>query len=395
MTRDEVAGNFVNFDPFRVPSPCYVIDIAKLEENLRVLAELSAKTDAKVLLALKAFSCFAVAELIGGFLHGTAASGLWEARLGRTRFPGAVHTFAPGLKQDHLAEITSLSDHLIFNTLEQWTRFKPGLRMDAGCAFGLRINPRHSEAENTLYDPCAAWSRLGAPIPSLDGADIDGLTGLHIHALCDQGFEPFDRLLTATETKAGSLLERMTWLNLGGGQMITAAGFDRAALIGRLRDLRRRTGLDLYLEPGTAVALNAGALVTQVLDTFWNDGHVAVMDTSATCHMPDVIEAPYIPALLGTETVDRDEDMDPKDDRIVRLGGPTCLAGDVIGTYRFESAPKAGERRLFLDQAYYTMVKATTFNGTPLPAIALWDPRTDDVRVVKQFGYEDFEGRLS
>jgi len=395
MTRDETAGNFANFDPFRVPSPCYVIDIAKLEDNLRILADVSAKSDAKVLLALKAFSCFALADMIGGFLHGTAASGLWEARLGRTRFQGAVHTFAPGLKQDHLAEVQTLSDHLIFNTVGQWKRFKPSLRMNGGCAFGLRINPRHSEAENPLYDPCAAWSRLGSPIPELDGEDLEGLTGFHIHALCDQGFEPFDRLLGATEAKAAGLLERINWLNLGGGQMITAQGFDRAALIGRLRDLRRRTELDLYLEPGTAVALNAGALVTEVLDTFWNDGHVAVMDCSATCHMPDVIEAPYTPALLGTETLDRAEDMDPKDDCVVRVGGPTCLAGDVIGTYRFDKAPKPGERRMFLDQAYYTMVKATTFNGTPLPSIALWDPRSDDVRVVKQFGYEDFESRLS
>ncbi|WP_425404560.1 carboxynorspermidine decarboxylase [Hwanghaeella sp.] len=395
MARDEVAGNFVNFDPFRVPSPCYVIDISKLEDNLRILADVSAKTDAKILLALKAFSCFAVAEMIGGFLHGTAASGLWEARLGRTRFQGAVHTFAPGLKHDHLAEIQTLSDHLIFNTLGQWQRFKPALRRDGDCAFGLRINPRHSEADNPLYDPCAAWSRLGAPIPSLEEQDLDGLTGFHIHALCDQGFDPFDRLLAATEVKAGSLLEQIRWLNLGGGQLITAQGFDRGGLVGRLRDFGRRTGLELYLEPGTAVALNAGVLVTEVLDTFWNDGHVAVMDSSATCHMPDVIEAPYTPALLGTETVEDGVDPDPRDDRVVRVGGPTCLAGDIIGTYRFDKAPKVGERRLFLDQAYYTMVKATTFNGTPLPSIALWDPRSDDVRVVKQFGYEDFEGRLS
>lgn len=395
MSRGEVTGHFADFDPFRVPSPCYVIDIAKLEDNLRILADVSAKTDAKVLLALKAFSCFAVAEMMGGFLHGTAASGLWEARLGRTRFQGDVHTFAPGLKRDHLAEIEALSDHLIFNTLGQWQRFKPQLRSGGDCVFGLRINPRHSEAENPLYDPCAAWSRLGSPIPALEDAALDGITGFHIHALCDQGFEPFDRLLAATEAKAGGLLQRINWLNLGGGQMITAAGFDRAGLIGRLRDFRRRTGLDLYLEPGTAVALNAGALVTEVLDTFWNDGHVAVMDASATCHMPDVIEAPYTPALLGTETVTDAADLNPKDDRVVRVGGPTCLAGDVIGTYRFDTPPKPGERRLFLDQAYYTMVKSTTFNGTPLPSIALWDPRTDDVRVVRQFGYEDFEGRLS
>lgn len=395
MSRAEVAGNFASFDPFRVPSPCYVIDIAKLEDNLRILADIATKTDAKVLLALKAFSCFAVAELIGGFLHGTAASGLWEARLGRSRFQGQVHTFAPGLKQDHLAEIETLSDHLIFNTLGQWRRFKPKLRRAGDCAYGLRINPRHSEAENPLYDPCAPWSRLGSPIPSLEGEDLDGLSGFHVHALCDQGYEPFDRLLAETEAKADRLLQQVKWLNLGGGQLITADGFDRAALIGRLRDFRRRTGLELYLEPGTAVALNAGALVTEVLDTFWNDGHVAVMDSSATCHMPDVIEAPYTPALLGAEAVTDETEADPKDDRVLRVGGPTCLAGDVIGTYRFEAAPKVGERHLFLDQAYYTMVKATTFNGTPLPSIALWDPRSDDVRVVKQFGFEDFEGRLS
>ena len=325
MARDEVAGNFVNFDPFRVPSPCYVIDISKLEDNLRILADVSAKTDAKILLALKAFSCFAVAEMIGGFLHGTAASGLWEARLGRTRFQGAVHTFAPGLKHDHLAEIQTLSDHLIFNTLGQWQRFKPALRRDGDCAFGLRINPRHSEADNPLYDPCAAWSRLGAPIPSLEEQDLDGLTGFHIHALCDQGFDPFDRLLAAMEAKAGSLLEQIRWLNLGGGQLITAQGFDRGGLVGRLRDFGRRTGLELYLEPGTAVALNAGVLVTEVLDTFWNDGHVAVMDSSATCHMPDVIEAPYTPALLGTETVEDGVDPNPRDDRVVHAMSAAIL----------------------------------------------------------------------
>ncbi len=395
MPDSEAGGVFSGFDPARVPSPCYVIDLVKLEENLRILARIAAEAEVEVLLALKAFSCFAVADLIGAYLQGTAASGLWEAKLGRTRFKGAVHTFAPGLKPDHLGEIEDLSDHLIFNSAGQWSRYRDLVSVDGRCAYGLRINPRHSEAETPLYDPCAPWSRLGVPPGQIREDGLAGISGFHLHALCDQGFAPFDRLLSATERTFGEHFGAIDWINLGGGQLLTAGDYPVADLIKRLRSFRTDTGLRTYLEPGTAVALNAGALVTEVLDTGWNEGHFAVVDCSATCHMPDVIEAPYTPEVLGGETISQAGAAEAEDPGVLRLGGPTCLAGDVIGTYRFENGPAVGDRLMVLDQAYYTMVKASTFNGTPLPAIALWDRHGDTVRIVKQFGYETFESRLS
>ena len=395
MTVRDPARVFAGLDPARVPSPCHVVDLAALEDNLRILADIASRAEVEVLLALKAFSCFAVADLVSAYLHGTAASGLWEARLGRTRFGGAVHTFAPGLKPYQLTEILDLSDHLIFNTAGQWRRYRDQVSGAAGCDFGLRINPRHSEAETPLYDPCAAWSRLGVTAGGIGDRDLDGIGGFHVHALCDQGFAPFDRLLAATEAAFGDRFGEIEWLNLGGGQLLTAPDYPVADLVQRLTDFRTRTGLRLILEPGTAVALNAGVLVTEVLDTGWNDGHYAIVDCSATCHMPDVIEAPYTPDILGAETIADATEEERSDPCLVRLGGPTCLAGDVIGTYRFPKPPAVGDRLLIQDQAYYTMVKASTFNGTPLPGIALWDRHADTVSMVREFGYGDFEGRLS
>ena len=395
MTASDSAGAFGALDSARVPTPCYVIDLVRLEDNLRILRCIGQRAGVEVLLALKAFSCFAVADLVSSYLDGTAASGLWEAKLGRTRFGGAVHTFAPGLKDDQLADILVCSDHLIFNTANQWQRYRDRVAGGAGCDFGLRVNPRHSEADIPLYDPCAPWSRLGVPPARIGEAALDGLSGFHVHALCDQGFEPFDRLLAATERAFGAYFPALDWLNLGGGQLLTAPDYPVDALVRRLVDFRGRTGLCLFLEPGTAVALNAGALATEVLDIGWNEGHFAIVDCSATCHMPDVIEAPYTPDVLGAETVTMEEELDAADPCIVRLGGPTCLAGDVIGTYRFPRPPAVGDRLLILDQAYYTMVKSSTFNGTPLPGIALWDRHADTVSIVKEFGYEEFEARLS
>jgi carboxynorspermidine decarboxylase len=386
---------FADFDPTRVPSPCYVIELATLESNLRALRRIADDADVKVLLALKAFACFEVADLIGAYLHGTAASGLWEARLGHERFAGEVHAYVPGLKRNHLAEIQTYADHLIFNSTNQWRRFAPLLSGQARCAYGLRINPRHSEVETPSYDPCAPWSRLGALAQDLTEELLGEISGLHVHALCDQGYEPFDRLLAATESRFGQFFGRIDWVNLGGGQLLTADDYPVERLIDRLCSFRRRWGLEVYLEPGTAVVLNAGALVAEVLDAGWNDGHFAVLDASATCHMPDVIEAPYTPDLLHGARVDAPAELAARDDHIFRLGGPTCLAGDVIGTYRLETQPKAGDRLIFLDQAYYTMVKSTTFNGTQLPAIALWDSRTDELRVIREFGYDAYEGRLA
>lgn len=392
---DGLTGAFGAFDPARVPSPCHVIDLARLEHNLAILQGIGRTAGVKVLLALKAYACFATAGLIGRYLDGTAASGLWEARLGRTRFGGEVHAYVPGLKAAQVDELVRHADHLIFNTPGQWQRFAPLLEPHRrSLGVGLRINPRHSEVETALYDPCAAWSRLGTVAGELDERTLAPFDGLHVHALCDQGYDPFDRLLAAVEAGFSGLFPHVRWLNLGGGQLLTASDYPVEKLAARLADLRVRTGLELYLEPGTAVALGAGALVTELLDTGWNAGRFAVMDASATCHMPDVIEAPYTPDVQGAETVHAPTGDDARDDRVWRLGGPTCLAGDVIGTYRFARPPAPGDRLMILDQAYYTMVKATTFNGTPLPGLALWDSRTDELVVVREFGYETFEDRL-
>lgn len=386
---------FAEFDPTRVPTPCYVIDLTTLEGNLQLLRRIAVGADAKVLLALKAFACFEVADLIGTYLDGTAASGLWEARLGHDRFSGEVHAYVLGLKSSHLEEIQTYADYLIFNSLTQWQRFAPLLHANPSCAYGLRLNPQHSEVEIPAYDPCAAWSRLGALAEDLTAEGLEQVRGFHVHALCDQGYAPFDRLLAATESRFGHFFGHVDWINLGGGQLLTAPDYPVECLIARLCSFRQRSGLEIYLEPGTAVVLNAGALVAEVLDTGWNDGNFAILDTSATCHMPDVIEAPYTPDLLDGISVNSSTELPAQDDSIFRLGGSTCMAGDVIGTYRFKDPPKTGDRLIFLDQAYYTMVKSTTFNGTQLPSIALWDSRSDELRVIREFGYEAFESRLA
>ncbi|WP_419909170.1 carboxynorspermidine decarboxylase [Hoeflea sp.] len=394
--RELSAGpNFQRLDTARLPSPCHVLDLARLEDNLKLLKRVSDESGVEILLALKAFSCFAVAELVAKYLSGTAASGLYEARLGKTRFGGQMHAYAPGLKASDIEEMLALADHLILNSLGQWRRFRERLEQADGVQIGLRINPGHNEVENPLYDPCAPWSRLGVPAGELTPADLDGLSGIHIHALCDHPYDAFDRMLGAVEQNCGHLFGAIEWINLGGGLLITEDGFPVARLISRLKEFRKRTGLTVYLEPGTAIGLHAGGLVSEVLDRSSNVGELAIMDTSATCHMPDVIEAPFTPDVLGAMSLPRDTRAVSGEPDIVRLGGPTCLAGDIIGTYRFDQPPKVGDRLIFLDLGYYTMVKATTFNGTPLPSLALWDSRTDALKVVREFSYADFEGRLS
>jgi carboxynorspermidine decarboxylase len=388
-----MSDSFAAFDATSVPSPCLVLNTARLDANLARLRAVRDGAGVTVLLALKAFSCFAVAERIGRCLDGTAASGLWEARLGATRFQGPVHAYVPGLKDDQVDEIQTYADHLIFNSLGRFRHFQD--RLTGGVGVGLRVNPRHSESAFPIYDPCAPWSRLGMAPDTVAPDDLDGVDGLHVHALCDQGYAPFDRLLSALETRFDKHLDRVDWVNLGGGQLLTADDYPADALIERLADFKARRGVDVYLEPGTAVAYQAGALVCEVLDTGWNDGCFAIVDASATCHMPDVIEAPYTPEVAGAEIVETPTPDDAADACVVRLGGPTCLAGDIIGTYRFAEPPKVGDRLVIRDQGYYTTVKATTFNGTPLPALALWDGRADSAPAVfKTFGYDDFERRL-
>lgn len=379
-------GAFASFDLSRVDTPAFVIDTAALRRNLAVLADVKQRSDARILLALKAFSLWHAAGITQQVLDGTCASGLWEARLAAKHFPGLIETFCPGFKAADLAEIAALSDTIVFNTPHQFARFRELLER-SGETFdvGLRLNPQHSEGEIPKYDPAAPGSRLGFPVDQLREEHLAGLSGLHFHTLCEQGFEPLVRTWRALEPKIGPYLPRLEWLNLGGGHHITRADYDIEGLVSLLCEISERYGVNVYLEPGEAVALDAGILVGEVLDTFVNDGTQAIVDISATCHMPDAIEAPYRPALLG----------EAEEGRQVRLGGPSCLAGDVIGDYRFPGGrPAPGDRFAFLDQAHYSMVKTTTFNGVPLPSIYLWDSETDDLDLVRSFDWTEFERRL-
>ncbi len=378
------AGAFRQFDLDRVPSPCFVVDEVALEANLEVLASIGTASGARMLSALKAFSMFSLAPLVRSYLSGTCASGLHEARLGREEYGGEVTTFSTGYKKSEIDEILGLSDHLIFNSLGQKDRF--GARAQAaGVSVGLRINPQHSEGEVEKYDPCQPCSRLGVPVSQLNAAALSGVAGLHMHTLCEQGFAPLLRTWEAVEPLLAPHMEDLQWINLGGGHHITRNDYDRAALIEFIKDIRARHGVDVYLEPGEAVALDAGILVGEILDTFENTMPIAITDISATCHMPDVIEAPYRPALLDETLVGH----------TYRLGGPSCLAGDIIGDYTWAAPLEIGQRFAFLDQAHYSMVKTNTFNGVPLPAIAIWNSRTDDLRILREFGYQDFKERLS
>jgi carboxynorspermidine decarboxylase len=383
---------FRRLDPKRAPSPCFVVDEAAVEENLRLLARVQQESGAKVLLALKAFSMWSLAPLVARYLSGTCASGLHEARLGREEFGGEVHTFCAAFTEPDLREVLALSDHVVFNSLSQWQRFRPLASQVAatrpGLRFGLRVNPEHSEGALPLYDPCAPHSRLGIPRAALDAAALEGISGLHFHTLCEQDLAPLERTLAVFERKFGEFLPRMAWVNFGGGHHVTRGGYQVQALVRLLRDFAGRHKVQVYIEPGEAVAYHAGVLVAEVLDLTENGMPLAILDTSATCHMPDVLEMPYRASILGAG----EPGAHP---HTYRLGGQTCLAGDVIGDYSFPEPLGIGQRLVFEDMAYYTMVKTTTFNGVRLPSIAIWNSSTDALRVVREFGYRDFKSRLS
>ncbi len=382
---------FEGFDARRVPSPCFVVDVAAVERNLAILNRVQRESGAKVLAALKAFSLWHLGPLVGRYLSGTCASGLFEARLGRDHYGGEVHVFSAGYTESDLREVLGFADHVVFNSSAAWKRFQPLVQTAKAArpelAFGLRVNPEHSEGAVPIYDPCAPGSRLGIPVSQLDEAALDGISGLHFHTLCEQPLEPLTRTLAAFEARFGHLLPRMRWVNFGGGHHITKPDYDLDGLIALIRDFKARHGLEVYLEPGEAVAIHSGVLVAEVLDLTWNALDQAILDTSATCHMPDTLEMPYRAHILGSG-------VPGELAHTYRLGGMTCLAGDVIGDYSFEAPLAIGDRLMFDDMSHYTMVKTTMFNGVRLPAIALWDPRTDALEVVRSFGYEDFKGRL-
>ncbi|ANY20374.1 Carboxynorspermidine/carboxyspermidine decarboxylase [Tsuneonella dongtanensis] len=382
-------GAFARFDLDRVDSPAFVVDAAKLRANLSILADIRDAADIKVLAALKAFSMWSVAPIIGEYLDGVCTSGLWEARLASEFYDGEIATYCAAYKPDELAEVCRLSDHVIFNSPGQLERYRPILdaARAAGQDFdvGLRINPLCPQGEVPRYDPSSPGSRLGFPIDQLTPEIMEQVDGIHFHNLCEQDFEP----LKATWDKVFDVIEpwfgELKWINMGGGHHVTRADYQREELVEFLRDAKDDTGAEIYLEPGEAVALDAGILVGTILDSHWNGLPVAIVDISATCHMPDVIEAPYRPAMLH----------EAGEGEPIRLGGPSCLAGDVIGDYRLPVPNEPGERIAFLDQAHYSMVKTNTFNGVQLPSIWLWDSDSDSLEQIKAFGYEDFRDRLS
>ncbi len=382
-------GAFAQFDLSRVPTPCYVIDQEKIRFNLQLLRDIGDRSGAKVLLALKAFSMWSLAGLIEEYLDGCCSSGLWEARLAREKKfapqkKGKVlSTFSPAFKEDEIYEICSLSDHLVFNAPKA---FGVEHARKKGVSCGLRINPELSLGLDPKYDPCAENSRLGYPMSKLSSDEILGFHGLHFHTLCEQNFAPLLQTWKKVEQKIGSILHQFEWINLGGGHHCTREDYDHDGLVNLISIISEKYRMQVFLEPGEAVALDGGILVGEVLDVMEVTKNHALLDLSATCHAPDVIEAPYRPSLMG-------ECEDGKYEYL--LGGVSCLTADSFGSYRLNQKLQRGDRVAFLDQAHYTMVKNNTFNGVPLPSIALWNSRTDELQVIRKFDYDSFVSRLS
>jgi len=373
-------------------TPCYVIQEAKIRENLEILRGICEDTGCRILLAQKAFSMYSLYPLIGEYLDGATASGLYEARLGYEEMGKENHIFSPAYREDEMDEILTYCGHIIFNSPAQLRKYREKVRR-AGRSMGLRINPECSTQEgHAIYDPCAPFSRLGTTEEKFRSGmteeDIASLDGLHFHTLCEQNADDLAKTLDAVEERFGDVLHRMKWLNFGGGHHITRADYDRELLKECILRMKEKYGLEIYLEPGEAVALNAGLLITEVLEIAENGMEIAILDTSAACHMPDVLEMPYRPPLKNAG-----EPGDPRKPYVYRLAGPTCLAGDVIGDYSFEDPLQRGSRLEFQDMAIYTMVKNNTFNGMKLPDIVL-EKSDGTCATVRSFGYEDFKSRL-
>ena len=373
----------------QIKTPCFVVDLELIRRNLAILDDVQRRTGAKILLAQKAFSMFGIYPLLATVLKGTCASSPHEARLGREFFPGEVHAFAAAYSEQDLTELLAVCDHIVFNSFSQWKRFK-ALRETAGkrVEFGLRVNPEHSEADVAIYDPCAPGSRLGIRRCDFEGEDLSGISGLHFHTLCEKNSNSLKRTLKAFEEKFGDLIPRMKWINFGGGHHITRPDYDVDLLCRLITDFRKKYPVEVYLEPGEAVALNTGFLVGSVLDIVRNGTEIAILDTSAAAHMPDVLEMPYRPNVIGAG-------KPGEKPFCYRFAGASCLAGDVIGDYSFDKPLSPGDKVVFTDMAHYTMVKTNTFNGLQLPSIATWEPETERLTTLCEFGYQDFKGRLS
>lgn len=368
-------------------TPYFLVDERCLLRNLEILKDTAERAGCKILLAQKAFSMYSVYPLMRKYLAGTTASGLYEAKLGAEHFGGETHIFSPAYREDEFEEILKYADDLVFNSPGQVKRFGQRAK-DAGKSIGLRVNPECSTQDgHEIYDPCAFGSRLGTTLANFDESILPLLDGLHFHTLCEQNSDALEVTVQAFEEKFGKYLYGMKWLNLGGGHHITREDYDIERLIRIVKHLREKYEVDVYLEPGEAAVLNAGFLVSRVLETVSNGIDIAILDTSAACHMPDVLEMPYRPPV-------KDSGQPNEKAYTYRLGGPTCLAGDVIGDYSFDKPLAAGDLVIFEDMALYTMVKTNTFNGMPLPGIA-YRNTAGEITIVRTFGYEDFQMRLS
>ncbi|MDQ0222683.1 carboxynorspermidine decarboxylase [Streptococcus moroccensis] len=372
----------------KVPTPAFVVEENLLRKNLEILARVKEEAGCKILLAQKAFSMFHFYPLIAEYLDGTTASGIHEARLGYEEFGGETHVFSPAYRPEEIEELLPICDHLVFNSFSQWHRYKDQV-LNSGKSAGLRVNPECStQDDHAIYDPCSPGSRLGILDSQFEGEDLSGLDGLHFHTLCEQNSDDLVTTLKAVEAKFGKYLSQMKWLNFGGGHHISREDYDVDLLVSEVKRIKETYGVEVYLEPGEAIALNAGYLVAQVLDITENRGVFnAILDTSATCHMPDVLEMPYRPHIISTGEAH-------KKAYTYRLGGPTCLAGDHIGEYSFDQPLEIGSRLIFCDMAIYSMVKTNTFNGMPLASIMAADAQ-NNLTLVKSFGYLDFKERLS
>ena len=371
-----------------LPTPCFLVDENRLVQNLAVLRDVAERTGAKILLAQKAFSMFSVYPLLREYLAGTTASGLYEARLGHEEFGGETHVYSPAYAEGEFQEILHYADHIVFNSFTQWKAYG-SLARAAGKSCGLRVNPECSTqpAEHAIYDPCSPGSRLGITEENFQPELLNGIDGLHFHTLCEQNADDLVRTVEAFEERFGKYMEGMKWLNLGGGHHITRDDYDVETLVQCVNYLREKYHVQIYLEPGEAVVLNAGYLISTVLEVMKNCKEIAILDTSAACHMPDVLEMPYRPPVFRA-------DEPGKKAFTYLLTGRSCLAGDVIGEYSFDNTLRPGDQVVFEDMALYTMVKTNTFNGVPLPLIAVRRADGTD-EAVRMFGYEDFKNRLS
>lgn len=371
----------------KLDTPCYVVDESLLIKNLEIMKKIQDKTGCSILLAQKGFSMYSLYPLIGKYLKGVTSSSLFEARLGFEEMGKEVHIYAPAYKEEEFDEILKYSDHIVFNSFNELNKYKERVKKYKGknIECGIRINPEYSEIETDIYNPCFKNSRLGITLENFKEEDLDGIDGIHFHTMCEQNSDTLERTIKVVDEKFGKYLKNMKWLNFGGGHHITRDDYDVDKLIKSILYMKDKYNLNIYLEPGEAVALNIGYLVSTVLDITKNGMNLGILDTSAACHMPDVLEMPYRPNIINAG-------MPNEYDYTYRFGGPTCLAGDIIGDYSFKEPLSIGDKLVFCDMAHYSMVKNNTFNGINLPSIVI--ANNEGTKIVKKFNYEDFKSRL-